>query len=88
MPGGGCPTCQQHFCYVCQRRRPRDNSTCGCKLFCDDDGVLTNISVKAGYRFDLRCGCIFCNECRPRQPCAQCDGQCVVCQGIVQPNGL
>jgi hypothetical protein len=39
-----------------------------------------------GYRYDTRCGCLFCNECRVGVPCDQCEGSCVVCLGVVEPN--
>ena len=93
MPGGGCPTCHQHFCFACEqesRQRDRWSSPCSCAPFCNDANITQHIGVRAGYRFDTRCGCLFCNECKPGRPCESCTvhGGCAVCQGLVEPNNL
>ena len=69
-PGGGCPRCGHHFCYVCLG----NFRTCGCPFqgssFC-----------RTGRGGD--CGCPPCPVCRPGQPCIQCcnDGRCRSCSG-------
>ena len=83
-PGTGCPNCGHHFCFSCLRRGT-SGSTCGCRLFCDNDNVLENIATTP-YPRDTRCGCTFCNLCRPGRPCEQCNGRCVVCLGTVPPG--
>ena len=35
---------------------------------------------------DSRCGCPICPDCRRETPCAGCNGDCVVCQGVVPPG--
>jgi rubrerythrin len=90
-PGGGCPSCHQHFCFACERpsrQQGRWSSPCSCKLFCHEVDMAAHTRVKSGFRYDDRCGCMFCNECAPGRPCALCAGDCVVCQGVVPPNEL
>ena len=84
IPGTGCPNCGTHFCYRCLRRGT-SGRVCGCRLFCDTEGILANVDTFP-YPADRRCGCTFCSVCRPGTPCAQCDGRCVVCLGLVPPG--
>ena len=36
---------------------------------------------------DSRCGCVICADCLPGKPCGDlCDGNCVVCAGILPPG--
>ena len=83
-PGSGCPNCGHHFCYACLAPGT-SGSVCGCRLFCSNDGILDHVAL-APYPRDARCGCTFCNVCRPNAPCEQCTGRCVVCLGIVPPG--
>ena len=83
-PGSGCPNCGHHFCYACLAPGT-SGSVCGCRLFCSNDGILDHVAL-APYPRDARCGCTFCNVCRPNAPCEQCTGRCVVCLGIVLPG--
>lgn len=85
-PGTGCLNCGQHFCYSCLSK----GSSCrpSCSAFCSADN-LAYFLVDGPLPRDRRCGCTLCPECRPgRQPCAQCDGSCVVCMGTVPPGTL
>ena len=89
----GCPACHLHFCYVCLRKHgsaghysrnwrcPHGSS------FCIADDILSNLIMEP-YPRDRRCGCPICPHCAPHTPCAQCDGGCVVCRGIVPPGPL
>ena len=83
-PGTGCTNCGHHFCYRCLRPG-HSGSACGCRLFCDNSNIQSCL-VQEPYPHDSRCSCPICPDCRPRQPCPQCDGNCVVCQGAV-PHG-
>ena len=47
-----------------------------------NDGLDKN-AVWAPFPHDRRCGCRLCTECRHNAPCAQCDGGCVICRGLV-----
>mmetsp|Transcript_39671 Transcript_39671/g.104725 ORF Transcript_39671/g.104725 Transcript_39671/m.104725 type:complete len:556 (+) Transcript_39671:3-1670(+) len=89
---GGCPACRQHFCYVCLRRHgpPGDGYQRHphCRhgsSYCVNDSIVQNI-VLSPYPYDRRCGCPICSLCQQGRPCAQCDGRCVVCLGLVQPG--
>ena len=88
----GCPRCHQHFCYVCRRphgppgdgyqrhrRCPHGSS------YCSNANILAHLR-RTPYPHDARCGCPMCPHCRPGRPCEQCDGQCVVCVGLVPPG--
>ncbi len=88
----GCPSCHLHFCYVCLR--PHGTPGSGyirhrmCphgSSFCKADGIVANLRTHP-YPHDRRCGCPICSHCARGRPCAQCDGQCVVCLGIVPPG--
>jgi hypothetical protein len=83
-PGSGCPNCGTHFCYNCLRRGT-SGAACGCRLYCQNDGILAHLAA-APYPRDARCGCPICPDCRPGAECAQCDGSCVVCRGAVPPG--
>ena len=83
-PGTGCTNCGHHFCYRCLKPG-HSGSACGCRLFCDNSNIQSHL-VQEPYPHDSRCSCPICPDCRPRQPCPQCDGNCVVCQGAV-PHG-
>lgn len=72
MPGGGCPTCKNHFCYMCLSKAANGNGKIwtgcpnSCPTFCTKD-----------------CDCPTCPECLPGNPCDVCDGahsQCTVCK--------
>ncbi|KAH8055793.1 hypothetical protein JL722_8145 [Aureococcus anophagefferens] len=81
MPVTGCPNCGHHFCYRCLRPG-HSGSACGCRLFCQNDGVAGFVAWEP-YPHDTRCGCRFCPDCAPGAPCPQCDGGCVVCRSKV-----
>ena len=87
----GCPTCHQHFCYVCGRKhgRPgqyRRHPLCSHgSSFCNNSDIHANL-VSTPYPHDRRCGCPICPLCRRGRPCEQCDGRCVVCTGAVPPG--
>jgi hypothetical protein len=53
-PGGGCPGCHNHFCYVCLGGLSPQWQGCpnGCPGFCNDT-----------------CGCPICPDCPPGQSC-------------------
>jgi len=85
-PSGGCPNCHQHFCFACERPRDQFASSCSCKFFCSGTDIAAHTRERSGFRYDDRCGCLYCNECAPGQPCELCDGDCVVCKGVVPPN--
>lgn len=81
-PGTGCLNCGHHFCYSCLR----DGTSCiRCRVYCSMENLQQNI-VQHPFPRDKRCGCPICPDCRPRRPCAQCDGTCAVCRGIVPPG--
>lgn len=91
-PGTGCPGCRKHFCYKClksdddNRRERRSENNCLCGSWstqCESANILENITMDGGYPRDKRCGCPICNECKYQSGCPNCDGNCVVCQGIV-----
>ena len=73
--------CGHHFCYRCLRPG-HSGSACGCRLFCQNDGVAGFVAWEP-YPHDTRCGCRFCPDCAPGAPCPQCDGGCVVCRSKV-----
>jgi hypothetical protein len=95
-PGtNGCPNCHTHFCFVCLRAHTRDpHASLGyrrhprCKHgsnYCNN-GDITRYLCQKPYPHDRRCGCPICPHCKPRRPCEQCDGKCVVCLGCVPPG--
>ena len=68
MPGGGCPGCGHHFCFVCLHDSGTEWQCCPnkCPMYCNS-----------------RCDCVLCPDCKPDQPCLQdgtpaCDG-CLNC---------
>lgn len=71
-PGGGCPRCGHHFCYVCLG----DFRTCGCPF---QGSSFCGPRVRGG----VDCDCLPCPVCRPGQPCEQCcgDRRCPSCSG-------
>jgi hypothetical protein len=90
-PGAGCPYCGIHWCYKCRSTEAqnialRNNSTsCLCggwSNFCEPITNPVQI-VRDPIPHDNRCGCVFCPDCRQGHPCSGCDGNCVVCIGIV-----
>lgn len=88
----GCPHCHTHFCYICGRAHGHPgggyerNRLCRHgSSYCSDTNMEANL-VMTPVPHDRRCGCVICSHCRPRRPCSQCDGQCVVCRGIVPPG--
>ena len=88
----GCPNCHQHFCYQCMRKHGapesgyRRNRFCPHgSSFCKNQDILDYL-VMDPYPHDRRCGCPICSQCARGRPCAQCDGTCVVCTGIVAPG--
>lgn len=88
-PGGGCPNCHTHWCYVCGQLKHRANPDCHLhgSTFCRTDAINDNIEPHP-YPHDRRCGCPICNICRPGAPCDQCDGDCVVCLAQVPPGPM
>ena len=89
---GGCPSCKQHWCYVCGRKHGEPGGRCTFHPDCEHHQTFctgTNIKrhlAQLPYPHDTRCGCPICPNCRPRRPCAQCTGHCVVCRGLVPPG--
>ena len=87
----GCPSCHQHFCFVCRRRHGtpgvfRFHPSCSHRSsFCVNENIMANI-VQLPYPHDRRCGCLVCSHCAPRRPCPQCDGRCIVCLSMVPPG--
>ena len=85
-PGGGCPKCGHHFCYCCLGAF----NACGCRYqgstFCNVGPDLKSHVVLVPYPHDSRCGCPICPQCRPGKQCEQCDGNCGVCLGLVEPG--
>lgn len=88
----GCPKCHQHFCYVCGRAHGWPGGGYQkhplCKhgsSYCKTSGILEHLELEP-YPHDDRCGCPICPICAPGAPCEQCDGQCVVCVGTVEPG--
>lgn len=89
----GCPSCHTHFCFVCLRRHTRTgvgayrrNHFCPHgSNFCNNNNIARHIVMRP-YPHDSRCGCVICPHCRVGAPCAQCDGRCVVCTGVVAPG--
>merc|ERR1712190_453123 len=85
-PGGGCPGCRQHFCYVCLRKHGTPGNRvwhADCEhrqTFCKGNGIKDNLAMTP-YPHDTRCGCPICPDCRHNRPCSQCPGTCVVCRG-------
>ena len=90
-PSGGCPSCKHHYCYRCNScdednlRLRGDRGKCVCggwSNFCSNDNIFDYLRVFP-YPHDTRCGCIICFDCKKGSSCAQCDGNCLVCRGIV-----
>ena len=67
-PGGGCPQCGTHWCYVCEGTF----RTCGCPF---------QGSSFCGTRNGQDCGCLPCESCATGTPCEECDrdGRCPYC---------
>lgn len=71
-PGGGCPNCKGHFCYIClgnTSSNPKQWGGCPNQhpMYCS-----------------AACDCPICPECTPGHPCDVCDGAasaCPVCRG-------
>jgi hypothetical protein len=69
-PGGGCPSCHNHFCYSCLGHRgvgaAWKGCPNGCRLLCDDT-----------------CSCADCPDCQRGTPCVFCSypshTECRVC---------
>ena len=93
----GCPSCHTHFCYICGRAHGRPGGGYErhhrCRhgsSYCSNEAIGEHL-VMLPVPHDRRCGCVICSHCRcgsdgrPR-PCSQCDGQCVVCKGLVAPG--
>ncbi len=83
----GCINCHVEYCYQCLATGPENlrirgsASTCKCgswSRFCSSivtrDDVNAWVAVKHGVPYDKRCGCIFCTDCRYKDPCNMCDG--------------
>ena len=95
----GCPNCHQHFCYVCLRKHgrpsPRGRSSefhnecvhtrTSCHTTRHAHRMRPHISMSP-YPHDVRCGCPICPDCRKGVPCELCEGNCVVCHGLVDPG--
>ena len=95
----GCPNCHQHFCYVCLRKHgrpsPRGRSSefhnecvhtrTSCHTTRHAHRMRPHISMSP-YPHDVRCGCPICPDCRKGMPCELCEGNCVVCHGLVDPG--
>ena len=87
----GCPSCHQHFCYVCRRPHgapgsySRNPFCVHGSSFCNGNDIFANL-VNEPYPHDRRCGCPICPNCKFRKPCEQCSGDCVVCKGVVVPG--
>jgi hypothetical protein len=72
-PGGGCPSCHNHFCYSCLGHRgvgaAWEGCPNGCKLLCDDT-----------------CSCADCPDCQRGTPCVFCSypthTECRVCSSL------
>ena len=91
----GCPNpkCKTHFCFVCLSTEARHKCEYNKKeigqtwsTFCGDRITENDIDYSTGIPRDNRCGCTFCPECKPGQKCKQCNGDCLVCRGIVKPG--
>ncbi len=67
-PGGGCPQCGTHWCYVCGGIY----NECGCTF---------QGSSFCGEKNGQDCGCLPCESCATGTPCDQCDrdGRCPYC---------
>jgi len=87
---GGCPGCSKHWCFVCRG----EFGKCGCdyqgSTFCKQDDIAQYLEdAEGGFSRDGRCGCLICPDCKPGHPCTSgsmgCNGECVVCKGIVPP---
>ena len=95
-----CPNCNINYCYKCLsseieniRDRGEDYACkCGCWTnFCHSikspSDIEKYISInEGGIPFDIRCGCIICNDCREDMMCIYCPGDCCVCLGYVNPS--
>ena len=98
----GCPNCGVGFCYKClsseiENKRDRGHeSNCQCPsgywaAYClpiqSSSDISAYIAINdGGIPFDNRCGCIICSDCRNGQPCYDCDGNCSVCKGYINPS--
>lgn len=76
--------------------RGRIDASISMNSFCCSTISPEDIIIERGIRRDRRCGCTFCSDCRPGQACALMRATnpnaakacyCLVCEGIVQPNG-
>ena len=94
----GCPACRNHYCYRClateadnwRERGERGKCLCGywstwCRDINTQEDVDAFVVFKDGLPLDSRCGCVVCPECRYREPCASCPGNCGVCRGVLNP---
>jgi hypothetical protein len=91
---GGCPHCREHWCYVCGGTEQFDASGAmaadGCPShwtsWCTNADITDHLVADAEWPADDRCGCPICPDCRKEEPCPHCNGNCVVCEGVV-PHG-
>ena len=67
-PGTGCLTCGTHFCYQCG--------------IAHLPGASHNSCPTPGCKLwcDATCSCPDCTDCRPGQPCEECQGECWTCR--------
>lgn len=72
-PGGGCPACHKHFCYVCLGTVGKGTVWQGCPNSC------------AGF-CSKKCKCPECPYCLPGEPCDLCDGDSGACP-VCNPDG-
>eukprot|EP00811_Abedinium_folium_P004096 NODE_1376_length_2500_cov_27.116308.p1 GENE.NODE_1376_length_2500_cov_27.116308~~NODE_1376_length_2500_cov_27.116308.p1 ORF type:complete len:740 (-),score=109.79 NODE_1376_length_2500_cov_27.116308:279-2273(-) len=84
-PGKGCSNCGFHFCYCCLAAW--GSSKCKCKVICNGQDLKDYLVLKP-FPYDARCGCAICPDCRPGQRCVHCTGNCVVCEGNVEPGTM
>ena len=93
-PNNGCPNCHVHYCYKClstgpDNLRDRGNSSiCLCGFWSSYCSPITDLAqiTMSPVPHDNRCGCVFCPDCRFEIQCAACDGNCMVCRGVVPPG--
>lgn len=89
--GNGCSNCGQHWCYVCQRphgapyQYERNPACPHGSNDCSSSDIARHV-VQTPYPHDQRCGCPICPDCRQGRPCELCEGDCVVCRGLVPPG--